>query len=96
LNHSALADNWPQWRGPEGTSVAEKGDFPTEFSSSKNALWKVKLPGAGSSTPIAWEDQIFVTGGNQGQDSVQAYNGQGELVCQKRSIEETGCRSGLG
>ena len=83
LNHSALADNWPQWRGPEGTSVAQEGDYPTEFSSSKNVLWKVKLPGAGSSTPIVWEDQIFVTGGNQGQDSVQAYNWQGELVWQK-------------
>ena len=83
LNHSALADNWPQWRGPAGTGVAEGGDFPTEFSSSKNVLWKVKLPGAGSSTPIVWEDQIFVTGGNQGQDSVQAYNWQGELVWQK-------------
>ncbi len=83
LNHSALADNWPQWRGPQGTSVAQEGDYPTEFSSSKNVLWKVKLPGAGSSTPIVWDDQIFVTGGNQGQDSVQAYNWQGELVWQK-------------
>ena len=83
LNHSALADNWPQWRGPQGTSVAQEGDYPTEFSSSQNVLWKVKLPGAGSSTPIVWDDQIFVTGGNQGQDSVQAYNWQGELVWQK-------------
>lgn len=83
LNHSAMADNWPQWRGPQGTSVAQEGDYPTEFSSSKNVLWKVKLPGAGSSTPIVWDDQIFVTGGNQGQDSVQAYNWQGELVWQK-------------
>lgn len=83
LNHSAMADNWPQWRGPQGTSVAQEGDYPTEFSSSQNVLWKVKLPGAGSSTPIVWDDQIFVTGGNQGQDSVQAYNWQGELVWQK-------------
>lgn len=80
---SAVADNWPQWRGPGGTSVAGKGDFPTEFSSTENVLWKVKLPGIGSSTPIVWEDQIFVTSGNEGQDSVQAYNWKGELVWQK-------------
>ena len=77
---SAAADNWPQWRGPDGTSVAGEGDFPTEFSSTENVLWKVKLPGPGSSTPIVWEDKIFVTGGSEGQDSVQAYDWKGGLV----------------
>ena len=80
---SAAADNWPQWRGPDGTSVAGKGNFPTEFSSTENVLWKVKLPGPGSSTPVVWEDKIFVTGGSEGQDSVQAYDWKGGLVWQK-------------
>jgi outer membrane protein assembly factor BamB len=80
---SAVADNWPQWRGPTGTSIAEEGNFPTAFSSTENVLWKVKLPGAGSSTPIVWDDQILVTSGNKGQDSVQAYDWKGNLVWQK-------------
>ena len=81
---STRADNWPQWRGPNGNSVAKPGKLPTEFSHSKNVLWKVKLPGIGSSTPVVWEDQIFITSGDKGQDSVQAYNWDGKLVWEKQ------------
>jgi outer membrane protein assembly factor BamB len=80
---SAIADDWPQWRGPEGTSIAGEGNFPTEFSNSENVLWKVELPGPGSSTPVVWGDKIFLTSGNDGQDSVQAYDWNGESVWQK-------------
>jgi outer membrane protein assembly factor BamB len=57
----ASADNWPQWRGPknDGTS-AEKG-LPTEWSAEKNVVWKLKMPGQGSSTPAVWGDRIFIT-----------------------------------
>jgi outer membrane protein assembly factor BamB len=84
LNLSAVADDWPSWRGPEGTSVAGEGSFPTEFSHSKNVLWKVKLPGVGSSTPIVWGDQIFVTSGNDGEDCVQAYDWNGSVAWQQK------------
>lgn len=52
--------NWPQWRGPSDNSVA-KGEYPVEFSSENNLLWKAELPGIGSSTPAVWGDQVFVT-----------------------------------
>ena len=84
LNPLAQADNWPEWRGPTGNSVAAPGDFPTEFSNAQNVLWKTKLPGAGSSTPVVWEDRIFLTGGNGDQDSVQAYNWDGQRLWQKQ------------
>ena len=86
----ANADNWPQWRGPDANSVAKPGDFPTEFSNEKNVIWTVELPGKGSSAPAVWEDQIFVTGGDDGQDSVQSYNWNGELlwdICEQISAE---------
>ena len=81
---SAAADNWPQWRGPSGNSVAEDGNYPTVFSSTENVLWKVKLPGPGSSTPIVWEDRIFVTCGDDGEDGVQAYDWSGEQIWKKK------------
>ncbi len=84
LNGAVDADNWPQWRGPTGNSLAATGDVPTEFSNSKNILWKVKLPGVGSSTPIVWENQIFVTSGNEGLDSVQSYDWKGNLIWQRK------------
>ncbi|HEY2826703.1 MAG TPA: PQQ-binding-like beta-propeller repeat protein [Pirellulales bacterium] len=52
--------NWPQWRGPLCTGVAPDAHPPTEWSSDKNIKWKIELPGAGDSTPIIWNDQIFI------------------------------------
>ena len=53
--------NWPQWRGPAFNGVAPTGDPPTVWSESKNLRWKVKLPGQGTSTPIIWNNFVFVT-----------------------------------
>ena len=53
--------NWHQWRGPNANGHTE-GNPPTEWSSEKNIKWKLELPGEGSSTPIVWEDQVFVIG----------------------------------
>lgn len=77
---SLSASNWPQWRGPAGTSLALPGKYPTIFSPSENVLWKAKLPGIGSSTPAVWEDRIFVTCGIEGEDGIIAYDWNGTEV----------------
>ena len=53
--------NWPQWRGPLASGVAPLADPPTTWSEDANVRWKVKLPGSGTSTPIIWNDVVFVT-----------------------------------
>lgn len=83
LSFPALADNWPQWRGPDGNSLAKAGEYPSQFSDSENVAWKVKLPGKGSSTPAVWEDKIFVTSGIDGKDGIEAYSWEGKLLWQK-------------
>lgn len=88
FNLSVIAGNWPQWRGPDGTSFAKAGDYPEKFSNTDNVLWKVKLPGKGSSTPTVWEDKIFVTSGNEGQDGIEAYSWEGKLLWSKTLGEE--------
>lgn len=77
------SDDWPQWRGPSGLSLAEPADYPVELSPEKNLAWKVELPGVGSSTPIVWGDRIFVTSGIDGEDGVTAYDWKGNQVWQK-------------
>ncbi len=52
---------WAQWRGPLGTGVAPQSEPPIEWSESKNVRWKVEIPGKGSSSPIVWGEQVFVT-----------------------------------
>jgi outer membrane protein assembly factor BamB len=52
--------NWPQWRGPLANGIAPQGNPPTTWSETENVKWKVKIPGRGMSTPIVWENQIFL------------------------------------
>ena len=62
--HGAAAPGdryWPQWRGPQATGVAPHADPPIEWSETKNVRWKVELPGRGSSSPVVWENRIFLT-----------------------------------
>lgn len=56
----AVAQNWPQWRGPLGIGVAPDAHPPVEWSEEKNIKWKVAIPGGGSSTPIIWGDRVFI------------------------------------
>lgn len=56
----ALGANWPRFRGPNGTGTAADKDIPTEFSDSKNVLWKVEIPGTGNSSPVVWDDRVFL------------------------------------
>ena len=57
---SLAADNWTHWRGPTGNGTAPKANPPTEWSSTKNVKWKVRIPGRGSGSPIVWENRVFV------------------------------------
>ena len=51
---------WPGWRGPLGTGLAPKANPPVEWSETKNVKWKVALPGTGTSTPVIWQDKIYI------------------------------------
>jgi outer membrane protein assembly factor BamB len=80
------AQNWPQWRGPNGNGTATEGNYPVKFSESDGLLWKVELPGKGGSTPIVWKDRIFLTSGigegEDGEDGVLCYDWKGKLLWQ--------------
>ena len=53
--------NWPARRGPLSTGEAPSGDPPVVFSEGRNIRWKIPVPGKGLSTPVIWDDQIFIT-----------------------------------
>jgi outer membrane protein assembly factor BamB len=57
-----LADKqWPQFRGPGSTGVADDPTLPDKWSQTENVAWKTAIPGVGWSSPIIWGDRIFVT-----------------------------------
>src|SRR5688500_17114205 len=55
-------ENWPGWRGPRGDGSSLETNVPTEWDgpSGKNVAWKTPIPGKGHSSPIVWEDKVFV------------------------------------
>jgi outer membrane protein assembly factor BamB len=52
--------DWPRFRGPNGSGVAEASGLPAEFGPAQNVVWKTTLP-AGYSSPIVSAGHIFVT-----------------------------------
>lgn len=57
----AESHNWPNFRGPMGNGVAPaNASPPITFGPSENLKWKVKLPGQGHSSPVVWEDRIYL------------------------------------
>jgi outer membrane protein assembly factor BamB len=52
--------NWPAWRGPQANGVSPSATPPTEWSETRNVRWKTQIPGRGTSTPIIWDDQVFI------------------------------------
>ena len=54
------AENWPQWRGPDGRGVAT-GSYPDEWTAEKNVAWKTPVEGTGHSSPVIWGEKLFIT-----------------------------------
>lgn len=69
------AQEWPRFRGPNGTGQAKSSaDF--KHLSDNNLAWKVELPGAGHSSPVGGKDRIYLTStdGESGQFHVLAFD----------------------
>lgn len=61
-----IADNWPAWRGPTGQGHCDEKNVPLKWSDKENVRWKIDLADHGNSTPVVWEDFIFLTQANKG------------------------------
>ena len=70
--------SWNRFRGPGGRGVVE-ADLPVRWDESNNLAWTVDLPGRGSSSPVVWKGNIYLT----------AYTGYGI------DIEKPGSRQAL-
>jgi outer membrane protein assembly factor BamB len=57
----AVAENWPGWRGPRGDGTSLEKNPPTRWSREQNVVWRSEIPGEGHSSPIVWNDKIFLT-----------------------------------
>ena len=63
----AHAQEWTRFRGPNGTGLGLATNLPAQWTDA-DYRWKVKLPGAGHSSPVLWGDRLFVTGADAAAD----------------------------
>jgi outer membrane protein assembly factor BamB len=92
---SALAENWPQFRGPTNQGLSSETNVPVAWGAESNFLWKTSVPGEAWSSPIVWGDHIFLTTAiDNGQScrviSVDAKNGS--MLWNKEVFRQTPLR----
>ncbi len=56
-----VSADWPRFLGPEGNATSTDTGLPVSWSSSENIVWKTKLPGFGTSSPITLGERIYLT-----------------------------------
>jgi outer membrane protein assembly factor BamB len=83
---------WPQFRGPNGSGVAE-GPVPPAELKEDNILWKIDLPGRGLSSPVIVGDQVFLSaasGPKQERLHIMALSTKDGKKLWERQFEATG------
>ena len=80
------AGNWPAWRGADGRGISSDTNLPVTFGPTTNLTWKTPLAGEGNSTPIIWNNRVFVTGPREG-GKIRS------LICIDRKTSHTITRS---
>lgn len=79
METSASSANWPNWRGPQVNGSVATGSYPVRWAPD-TAAWKFRLPGKSSSTPIVWNERIYLTTPSEGEDAVLALDLSGTQV----------------
>jgi outer membrane protein assembly factor BamB len=58
---SGVAENWPQFRGPDAQGHSAETGIPLKWSATENVAWKASIPGESWSSPIVWGNHVFLT-----------------------------------
>lgn len=61
IKSMAAEFHWNQFRGPSGDGMASQAQLPTQWSEQKNIVWKTAIRGKAWSSPVIWEDRIWMT-----------------------------------
>lgn len=72
----------------DASGSVESGNYPAELNQNKNLLWKSPLSEKGCSSPIVWENSIFLTSPVDGEDAVLGFSMNGEQFWQTPSARK--------
>ncbi|MEO7633745.1 MAG: PQQ-binding-like beta-propeller repeat protein [Blastocatellia bacterium] len=62
-------DNWPSFRGDHAAGIADGQNLPDSWDGEKGTAvkWKTRIPGLAHSSPVVWDDLLFVTSAISGK-----------------------------
>lgn len=61
---SVAAREWSRFRGPNGAGVGQVKNVPLTWTE-RDYRWQQKLPGVGHSSPVLWDERLFLTSGDE-------------------------------
>ena len=57
-------DQWPRFRGPDGTGKATTETLPASWTA-EDWTWQADIPGVGHSSPVVWNEKIYLTSADE-------------------------------
>jgi outer membrane protein assembly factor BamB len=85
---SCFAQEWPRFRGPNGSGISTETGFPIEFSRTKNLGWRSPVR-PGKSSPILTRDRVYVTAYEDKKLYTQCFDRKTGKLLWERSEEQT-------
>lgn len=74
VDAATYARQWPRFRGPAGDGVATATNVPLAWDGGAGTgiAWSAEIPLAGHSSPIVWQQHVFITGADRDAREVYA------------------------
>jgi outer membrane protein assembly factor BamB len=75
-NPAELANNWPYFRGPDGSGITRLPGLPDTWdgATGKNMLWKSEIGLPGENSPVVWGNRVFLTGATATRRELYAFD----------------------
>jgi outer membrane protein assembly factor BamB len=85
----AAPPNWPRFRGPTGDGHVPSGQWPQWWDGPSGAgiAWKQELPLEGKSSPVVWDDRVFVTAGDKNASLLLCLSAESGEILWSRQVQ---------
>lgn len=81
-----MAQDWPRFRGPNGSGVSPESGFPTEFAQARNAVWRSPVR-PGKSSPVLSRRHVFTVAFEGGKYYTQCFDrATGKLLWERAEV----------
>ncbi len=82
--------NWPTFRGPGSYGIARTEQAPTSWDVEKGQgiKWKTAVPKPGHNSPIVWENQVFLSGGDKESLEVYCFDAEIGTILWQRQVND--------